>query len=378
MNQNRNMSKILIRGLVLALCTSFGHPALAQDSEPSVEDVRQAGDEFNLGRAAFKDEDYSTAAEHFEKADSLAPNPKVLLLAIQARSSAGHASRAATLAALAQDRYPAEDLFADTRELITAALREQAKLKVQCESPCTVLVDGRLVHGQPSTKRFIFLDPGEYTVRAAFGSGGGQSRSFSAIAGESGKLVFGATTSDSAVGGLGDAGGQASEDEEQIDWGDEPADDDGLPKQKITYDELGADQAPADGETARSGLPPVVFWTGMGLTLVAAGVSTWSGIDAQNDPGPERVRDACSNDDDDCESLYQQGQDAELRTNVLWGVTAGVGVVSVLLGAVWTDWGPPSHPMDTGSARQKRRQMASVEPWFSFEDGAAVGARGRF
>ena len=56
--------------------------------EPSVEDVKAAGEQFNLGRTAFKEEDFTVAAEHFERADSLAPNAKVLELAIEAQQKA--------------------------------------------------------------------------------------------------------------------------------------------------------------------------------------------------------------------------------------------------------------------------------------------------
>ena len=41
-------------------------------AEPSVEDVKAAGEQFNLGRAAFKEEEFAQAAEHFERADGLA------------------------------------------------------------------------------------------------------------------------------------------------------------------------------------------------------------------------------------------------------------------------------------------------------------------
>lgn len=348
--------------------------ASAQD-EPTVDEVRQAGEEFNLGRTAFQDEDYATAAEHFERADSLAPNSKVLLLAIQARDLAGHSSRAATLAALAQDRYPEDESLADTRNLITKALEEQGKLKVTCEPACSLLIDGRLVHGQPSTKRFIFVEDGEHSVRAGWDGGETESREFTVAAGGSARLAFQRPGSQGAVG----AG--TLEDEDEIDWGDEPAaQSDGLPERNITYDSVETTPAEPTPEQERDGLSPTVFWVGAGLTVGLIGVSTWSGLDTQSNPGRDAVEDACRNDSPDCDRLYQDGKDAERRTNILWGATAGVGLATILIGSIWTDWGGPAVPADMNDfARSKRkRESASVQPWVELNAGATIGARGRF
>lgn len=336
--------------------------ALAQ-GEPSVEDVRAAGDEFNLGRTAFKGEDFSTAAEHFEKADSLAQNPKVLLLAIQSRERAGHAARAATLAALAQERYPEEEMFAGTRQLIVDALERMGKVKVTCARPCALVVDSRLVHGQASSKRFLFLDPGEYSIRAEFDDGHSVRKSVSTAAGASSKVHF------DQSGATATRGTQVED-----DW----AGADGLPERQITYDDPAVGTETAGQKSA--GLPPTVFWIGVGLTAASAGVSMWSGIDAQNSPGRETVQRECQGLGTDCDA-WKEGKAAELRTNVLWGVTAGVGLTTVLIGAVWTDWGGPSLSMETTTKRDSR-QTASVEPWIGFGTTLtgvpAIGAQGRF
>jgi hypothetical protein len=374
-NLFHNTCSKLVAAAFVSLAVVVPSAAMAQ-GEPTVEEVRQAGEEFNLGRAAFQSEDYSTAAEHFERADSLAPNNKVLLLAIQARDLAGHASRAATLAALAQDRYPSDGIFAESRQLITTALQEQGKLKVVCEPACTLLVDGRLVHGQPSTKRFIFLESGEHSVVAGWGEGEAQTQAFSAAAGESGKLEFRLASS---TGGAVAGGAMADDGEEQIDWGDEQAEDDALPKPKITYDSV--DESPVDqGADSSDGLPPTVFWVGAGLTAAMVGVSTWSGIDTQNNPGRDAVEEACQSGESNCRTLYQQGKNAEQRTNILWGVTAGVGLTTILIGSIWTDWGGPDVPADMDDlARSKRkRESVAVSPWLDFNGGAGIGARGRF
>lgn len=355
--------------MAIASCLATCPAAWAQD-EPSVEDVRAAGDEFNLGRTAFKDEDYSTAAEHFEKADSLAPNPKVLLLAIQSRERAGHAARAATLAALAQERYPEEQMFAGTRQLIVGALERLGKVKVTCERPCALLVDSRLVHGQPATTRFLFLDEGEYSIRAEFVGGQSDRKPVEARAGKSSKLQF------SFVAGGSDATDSGAEPDDEVDWGAQT--DDGLPKGQITHDEVAT--VDVNDDSARSGLSPTVFWIGVGLTAASAGVSTWSGLDAQNNPGRDAVQRECQGLGTDCEA-WKDGKAAELRTNVLWGVTAGVGLTTILIGAIWTDWGAPEYGLEQTTHRRKLRS-ATIEPWIDVASAVsgtpALGAKGRF
>ncbi len=362
---SRLMLKKLITVSAVLVCTTSTFGARAQDDgssdEPSVDAVREAGDEFNLGRTAFKAEDYATAAEHFEKADRLAPNPKVLLLAIQARQLAGHESRAATLAALAQDRYPDESMFTDSRALIMDALDDQGKLKVTCDTPCSVLVDGRLVHGKPATKRFVFLEPGTYSVRAAWEEGGSHTESFTAEAGQSASLHFNSPGSSASE--------PPSDSDDDIDWGEpEPE-----PKSEpvAAAGPTVADEAPpSDGD----GWSPTVFWIGAGVTALSAGVSIWSGIDAQNNPGPDRVREECAGEDSSCPA-YQEGKAAELRTNVLWGVTGGLGLATILIGSLWTDWGGPTVP---DAVVVSKAREPSISPWVSVADGAMIGAQGRF
>ncbi len=362
----QRLSAVLIAVFASAATLTSASTVRAQADEPSVEDVRAAGDEFNLGRTAFKDEDYATAAEHFEKADSLVPNPKVLLLAIQSREQAGHAARAATLAALAQDRYPDEEMFAETRTLIRDGLASMSKLKVTCDEPCTLLVDSRLVHGAASTKRFLFLEAGSYHVKAAFEGGETETKDFTAVAGAAGKLHFEKEPTGAAP---------VAED----DWGEEPQDD-VLPQPHVTYDSVdsspGASKDEYDLSKDGGGLPPTVFWIGAGLTVATAGVAIWSGVDAQDNPGPDVVRERCVGLGTSCPE-YQQGKSAELRTNVLWGVTAGLGLTTILVGSIWTDWGPPSLGLET-TAKTQRARSVGVEPWVAFGDGATLGARGRF
>jgi len=322
-------------------------------AEPTPEAVRQAGESFNLGRASYKAEDYVAAAEFFEKADGLAPNPKVLWLAIDSRERGGHHARAATLAALATQLYPGDVTFEPANELLRTALERYSRLKIECDEPCTLLVDTRLVHGRPMTKRFVFLDPGEYRIKAFWEGERSAIENYSASAGQSGKLTFTAPPGNTVA----PPGGQT----EGADW---PA-----------PEPVPAPPKPDAEPPAPSAKPlgPAVFWTGAAVTLGLAGVSIWSGLDAQKHPGAEAVRSECVNQGPECPA-YKEGLRNQVRTNILWGATAGVGVVAVLIGAIWTDWGSPQIGAGTDLAVTK----LPVRPFVWFQDGVGVGAAGRF
>jgi hypothetical protein len=342
------LHRLLFAGLLLCVTLSPGS-AGAEVTEPTPEAIREAGESFNQGRAAYKEEDYVAAAEHFEKADGLAPNPKVLWLAIDSRERVGHHARAATLAALANQLYPGDPTFEPANELLRVALERSSRLKVECDEPCTVLIDTRLVHGPPMQKRFIFLDPGEYRVRAFWGERSA-TESYTAVAGASGKLEFIAPPA------------QASTAVETVP---EPG--------------VGSEQPPpvlappAAPEANAKPLGPAVFWSGLALTVGLGGVSTWSAIDAEKHPGVEAVRTQCVNQGSDCPA-YKEGLRNQLRTNILWGATAGVGVITVLIGAIWTDWGEPT----IGAGTELTKQRFPIQPFVWVENGVGVGAVGRF
>jgi hypothetical protein len=325
-------------------------PEHTQQSEPTPEDVREAGEQFNLGRAAYKEDDFVTAAEHFEKADSLAPNPKVLWLAIDSRQRGGHESRAATLAALATQLYAGDPTFEPAQELLRNALTKFSKLKVECDEACTLMVDTRLVHGRPMEKRFIFLDAGDYRIKAFWDGERSTSESFSASAGQSGHLSFMAPPHAAPLT------------EPAVDPAPVP---DAAPSPAVSVE--------SEQVTGEKPLGPAVFWTGVVLTAGLAGVSIWSGVDAEKNPGAEAVRTLCVNKGADCPE-YQEGLRKQTRTNILWGVTAGAGVVTALIGAIWTDWGSPEIPA-TPVATVK---TLPVRPFVWLDDGFGLGAVGRF
>jgi hypothetical protein len=76
---------------------------------------------------------------------------------------------------------------------------------------------------------------------------------------------------------------------------------------------------------------------GAGLTAASAAFTVWSGIDTQNNPGKDAVRNACMGLGESCPA-YQQGLSSQLRTNVALAVTGVLGVATAGIGIFYTDW----------------------------------------
>jgi len=343
-----------LRISLLALVIGAGSTAHAQDaaSEPTPAQVRVAAEAFDKGREAYKAEDYVEAAEQFEKADSNAPSPAALELAIRARDKAGELDRASTLMSLALKRHPDdENLLKIASDLSKRARATLYELTTNCDSPCDLTVGGKSVHGAPDTQRLLYILPGTLTVRAGWSDNRSDSKQVQAEAGGKGEVTFVAPSTPAAKN-------MAEEPTEPVAAAPAPA--------------------PPSGDAAdkkSSGWSPMVFYVGAGLTAVLGGITVWSGLDTVNNPGTDRVKNECGTQGESC-ALYQEGLSKQRRTNVLIGVTAGVGVGTLLVGLLATDWGGSKKPAEDKAAFRARPHVA-VAPWASL-DGGGLQAIGRF
>ncbi|HWA77797.1 MAG TPA: hypothetical protein VG937_35920 [Polyangiaceae bacterium] len=335
--------------------------AVALAAEPTPTQIREAAEAFDRGREAYKTEDWVTAAEQFERADSLAASPTALEYAIRARDKAGQLDRAATLSVLVGKRYPEDaNLGKIASEILDKSKSGLYELSVGCSEPCDLAIGGKIVPGAPDVQRTIYLPAGKQTIRAGFNGGRGDSTEVEAVVGGQGQVAFDAPASPGELAAAASATPEPAK----------PPPADAAPKK------------------AHSGWSPAVFWVGAGVTAVMAGTTIWSGIDTLNNPGKDRVRSECKAGDTEC-SVYQDGLAHQRRTNVLIGVTAGVGVATALIGILATDWSggeaaPPSdqpeNPDEYPVARRHQRSVAHarIVPWVAVGNGALVGAEGRF
>ncbi|HEX4338935.1 MAG TPA: hypothetical protein VH062_23675 [Polyangiaceae bacterium] len=321
-------------GLVALM--GVAHSAAA--AEPTVDDIKAAEAEFNRGRESYRAGEYVEAAEHFESADGHAPNDKVLELAISARDKAGNQDRAATLAQLGLETYPnSERVKKVAAPLVDKAHAELLQVTISCSEACTILDGTRIVYGVPAERRIVFLTPGDHTIRAGWSDERTLSQNVSGAAGESSSLTFAAPPVPQKEAPL-----------------------------STSLNTTGADEG-AQASSLRV-LQPLYVYIGAGATAVLGGVTIWSGIDTVNNPGKDKVRDACLHGTQaTCDSLYNQGKNAELRTNLLIGATSLVGAATAVVAIFFTDW-----------SGKKKSDSATIVPWVSYDAGPSVGAMGRF
>jgi hypothetical protein len=333
------MRRLGVAFITLTALTCAAPPASADDGDKRA----RAATEYDAGAAAFKKKDYENAAAHFEAADAASPNPAALRQAIRARSEAGQGARAATLAQQALERYPNDGqlskLSRDTIEKYELILH---KLHVACGSPCTLSIAGQAVPGEARAKWDIYLDPGTATVSATFSGGATVSKDVDAKPGGEGDLPLESKKKKAAPLPPPVAPTDATPSKNEL-----PPED---PKPEDAKEDK-PENAP------RKGISPAFFGIGA-ATFVGLGVATiWSGVDTQHNPGPDAVRAACQGKGTSCPE-YQLGLAHQTRTNVLVGVTAATGAITVVLG-VFTKWSgakkpPPAEPtalvLDRGGA----------------------------
>ena len=317
--------------LLLALACLFAGLSGDAFAGPDPAKLKAASESFEAGAKAFGAERYEEAAAHFEAADAAAPSSKAIRLAIKARDKAGQASRAATLAALAKERYPDD---AETKKVAEKALNDLGlklhRVEVSCVSPCLLAVGSRIVHGEAATRWVVFLDPGKQTIGASFlGNITATDQTVNATSGGSSSVRFTpaekGTGGDAVVtpptGGAG-AGGAAGTGGENAGGAGGEGGEGGVG--------TGEPEEPVKKEWR---IHPAFFFVGLAITAGAGATTIWSGIDTINDPGTDAVREGCAGQGEECQ-LYKDAQAKEVRTNALIGATAGAGAITVILGAV--------------------------------------------
>jgi hypothetical protein len=281
--------------------------AFAQEPQPAPDRITSAAEEYDRGRRAFIAKDYEQAAVHFESAYRDAPRAESLRLAIRARKEAKQLARAATLSAIAQQKYSSD---APTAQLATQVLDEAAptlaEYTVKCTpSECGVTADGRVVSQSEALEQRIFLDPGPHDLGISFKSGA-LAKHVDSKKGVKETLSFEAPAT--------------------------TAPPPPPPPPRPT------DTAPPPPPPSKKPFGPLVFFIAGGVTVAAGAATIVSGIDTVNNPGTDAVRQQCAGKDDSCPA-YKDGRSAQLRTNILLGVTIGAAVVTGVIGLFFTEWG---------------------------------------
>lgn len=309
--------------LLVILALAAWLPALPAFAGPDPAKLAAASESFEAGARAFSANRFEEAAAHFEAADAAAPSAKALRLAIKSRKNAGNAARAASLAALAIERYPNDE---ETKKLAKETLDELAgrlhRVAIACSSPCLLAAGNKIVHGQAASQWTIYLDPGKQTIGASFeGKSAAADQTVTATAGGFSTVRFAEPHKVTSGGPPGD-----------------PPKGNGDPNPRPT-------PIPDQPEQKTWRIHPAFFITGLVVTAGLGGATIWSGVDTIKNPGADAVREQCAGQGEECQ-LYKDGQAKELRTNALIGATAGAGVVTVVL-AIVTNWGGKPKPQES-------------------------------
>lgn len=284
--------------LVLVPRTSLAAPADAD---------RTAARHFADGQKAFAAGDYAHAGDEFEAAYRDKPHHAPLWNAARSWQRAGEDVRAANLYARYLREAPPD---APDRDQATTALRGLTGKMGRIE-PHAAGVDKLRLDGKSVDAPVVYVAPGEH-VAEADDHGKAVRKVVTVRAGEQTSVTL-APVQETAPA------------EPLVGPPREARDDGGAPV------------------ASRKPLSPAVVVVGIALTAVAGGITVASGLDTiskrnafPSDPTQPRLDAAFA---------------SQTRTNVLIGTTVGLGVVTAVLAAFFTDWSGGAAPREVGTAR---------------------------
>ncbi|MET0341780.1 MAG: hypothetical protein ABW252_12320 [Polyangiales bacterium] len=295
--------------------------ASADDAAREDKRVVAAAKAFNHAQEAALSGDHARAAELFELADRIAPTPEALRSATRARLHAGELASSAGHAEELLRRYPSDE---DSRELASQVLGrarpELTRYRLQCETPCTVVIDGLAVGLAPLKSQILYATPGSHEFEVSFEDGRERSMRLS--------------------GGRGEA--------LSIRVQPPPPDKGPPPSAPTTKENSSGQLAEAETDTEaqpravrRRGLSSAWFWSAASLTAVAGGVALWSGLDLLE------ARDDFENRTDPTRAEFERGERKDLRTTALIATSATLAASTLALGFFTDFGGRRGEPMPT-------------------------------
>jgi hypothetical protein len=284
---------LTLRALAVMLIVMSATANVRAQTDPR----KEAGRAFDEGVAAFDRAAYADAARAFLRADGLAPSRDALQNALTAARRANEHMLVVSAAERALAREATEPKLAiSARQALAEAAQHLAKVDLKCEPlPCDLSIDG-----QPVEAGQRYLLPGTHSLSA---------KAEQATADKS--LTFAAGTAYTVLLHPAKPGEK-----------ERPAE---VKSKKV--------EAPPqkDEATKRKPLPVGFFYAGVGVTLVLAGITTWSGLDAlsaKNDlpaePTKKQVTDV---------------RNKTTRTDIFLAATVLVGGLTTYAGIALVDFG---------------------------------------
>lgn len=295
--------------LAAALCAALALASGGARAEPSAQDKKRAAARFDEAVGRFNRAEFAEAARAFLEADGLAPSAIAITNAIAA---ARRASDHLLVARAAERAIARGDAVVEARAALAEAATRLARLEVACDvKPCAISIDGAPVAGNAE-----WVLPGTRRVEARGGAGATAEERVVTMAGATYRIAL------------------------------HPA---------VAAKPAEKPPVPAPG---RSGLPKAVFFVGVGVTAVLAGVTVWSGVDAM------AAKRALPRDEAEQAQIDDVLRRAR-RTDWLLLGTGLAGLGTAVVGVWLTDWRRAPAPPVT----------AAIVP---LPGGAAITAGGTF
>ncbi len=283
-----------IVGALLSTALSFALPRVSYAEEPAPAAIEQAAAHFTEGERAFERGDFVRAAGEFEAAYRENPHPTALWNAAWSWERAGERVKAANFYRRFLAEAPSET---QNRNRATASLSELGKSLGRIEIVAPEADSAELDQRDLGRDRVVYVDPGTHLVTATI-AGNKISAEVAVDGGQTRSVVL-------------------------------------APKGVTKPDPPAAKKpsAPVDKQGPR-GETPWLLLPFAGVTALGVGLVIWSGTDtlvarAQYDELSKA----------DQRLLYDQGKQKQDRTNVLIGVTAGLGLVTGAVAIFAIDWG---------------------------------------
>ncbi|MFO0674222.1 MAG: hypothetical protein U0235_32170 [Polyangiaceae bacterium] len=309
-------------------------------------DVQRAAAEYEAGRRAYQEKRYSDAGFHFESAFLAAPRAEALRNAIRTRNMARETERAATLAAVAEKRYPTDaPTMVLVREILSEASTKLGRVEVSCTPACTLRVDGSppALGELAAEQHRVYVKPGTRSFEARFAGRGAQ-----------------ITSIDVPVGG-------------REEWKIEPIPDPNAKVDKGGPEGTKTKELPGPAADSDKPLPKGVFYVGAGLTAIGLATTIAFYIDQKRVEKEElSAYNACDPDvPGDCpDGSVSKG--ARRKTLIVGLATGAVGIGTAVVGLFFTRW---TSKDPAPSVSSNTRVQPLVVP---LRDGAAFGLTGRF
>ncbi len=275
---------------MLLLATS----ARAEDEE----DRKAAAKLFTEGQKAYKDGDYRSSADAFERAYKRAPRLQPLWNAARAWDKSGESTRAANLYASYLRKAPPD---APDRNSATSALQKLETKVTRLEIHATGFTDLKIdgapcdLDGQTPAALVLYVTPGAHLVQGTHDDKDEQQQVLTNAGGSTSVVLVVKAAA--------------------------PA---------VVVSPPPAQPPPPPAAKARSGVSPTIVVVGGGLTAVAGGFLIWSSIDTLDQKKIFLANPSQQNLD--------VGRADEMRTNILVGVTGALGVLTGVAAVFIVDW----------------------------------------